>query len=134
MQNSLKQFDPKEIVLPDTTMIRDIENRVFQAIVVRCLSEVKGVVPAEGSLFAALLGREGQESVRGVEVEQEDKKRSVSVRVEVNVAYGVSIPEKAEEIQTKIAQEINRLTGLRVSQVHVIFKDLMPNPKGDVVN
>ena len=56
------------------------------------------------------------------------------MRVEVNVAYGVSIPEKAEEIQTKIAQEINRLTGLRVSQVHVIFKDLMPNPKGDVVN
>jgi uncharacterized alkaline shock family protein YloU len=125
MQTTLNQFDPKEIVLPDTVMIRDIENRVFQAIVVRCLSEIEGVAPGEGSLFASLLGREGQDCVRGVDIEQEDKKRSVAVRVEVNIAYGISIPEKAEEIQTKIAQEINRLTGLRVSRVHVIFKDLI---------
>lgn len=126
MKNPLHKIDTKELVLPDTTMVRDIENRVFQAIVVRCLSDIEGVAPAQGNLFDTLLGRDGQDSLAGVDVEQDEKSRSVHVRVEVNIAYGVSIPEKSEEIQTKIVQQISRLTGLRVAAVHVIFKNLIP--------
>jgi len=47
------------------------------------------------------------------------------VKVEVNVAYGISIPDKAEEIQARLAQEISRLTGLHVGCVHVVFKNLI---------
>jgi uncharacterized alkaline shock family protein YloU len=40
-------------------------------------------------------------------------------------AYGICIPEKADEIQLKVTQELSRLTGLHVSLVHVIFKNLI---------
>ncbi|MCB1072736.1 MAG: Asp23/Gls24 family envelope stress response protein [Chlamydiales bacterium] len=109
----------------DTVFVRDIETRVFQAIVIKCLAEIEGVALLEGTLLDNLLGREGNERIKGIHVEQDSKNHSVSIKVEVNIAHGISIPEKAEEIQTKIAAEVCQLTGLHVSVVHVVFKALI---------
>lgn len=123
-----EKLDTKELNLPDTVFIRDIESRVFQAIVLQCLSKIEGIGLLEGNLFDSLLGRE-VERVKGIHVEQDQKQHSVLVKVEINVAYGFSIPEKAEEIQTKIVEEVTRWSGLHVSSVHVIFKDLVLAPR-----
>src|SRR5690349_7174413 len=103
MYDKLKNIDAKEIELPDTVFIRDIETRVFQGIVLQVLAKIEGIGLLEGNLFDSLLGRE-IESVKGIHVEQDQKKHSVDVRVEVNVVYAVSIPEKAEEIQTRLVE------------------------------
>ena len=125
MYDQLKGMDSREIELPETTFIRDIETRVFQGIVLKALSKIQGIGLLEGNLIDSLLGRDIG-SVKGIFVEQDQKKQSVDVRVEINVVYGVSIPEKADEIQVKIAEEISRYTSLHVASVHVIFKDLVP--------
>jgi uncharacterized alkaline shock family protein YloU len=91
----------------------------------QCLAKIEGVAVLEGNLIDSLLGRDPFERVKGIFVEQDQKTHSVNVKVEVNVAYGVSIPDKADEIQTKIAHEIARLTGLHVASVHVVFKNLI---------
>ena len=130
MYDTLKNMDQREVKLPETVFIRDIETRVFQAIVVQCLSKVDGIGLLEGNFFDSLLGRE-VEHVKGIEVEQDQKKHSVNIRVEVNILYGISIPTQAEEIQSKLSEEVSRWTGLHVSSVHVIFKDLiaiLPEP------
>lgn len=124
MHDPFKQIDKKELQLPDTVFIRDIECKVFQSIIVQCLSQIEGVDTLEGNLFDSLLGH--LDKVKGVHVEQDPKNHAVSVRVEVNVAYGICIPEKAEEIQGKIIEDIGRLTNLRVHSVHIIFKNLIP--------
>ena len=124
MHNPLKQIDTKEVELPVTTFIRDIETKVFQSIVVQCLLRMDGIALVEGNLIDSLFGRETADRISGISVEQDQKSHSISVKLEVNVAYGVSIPEKAEEIQTKVTEELSRLTGLHVSLVHVIFKNL----------
>lgn len=125
MNEQFKQLDTKEIEFADTIFIRDIETRVFQAIVVKCIADIEGVALLGGNLFDNLLGREGSERIKGIHVEQDEKSHSVSIKVELNVAHGVSIPSKAEEIQTKIAAEVSQLTGLHVSCVHIIFKALI---------
>ncbi len=126
MYNSqLTQIDTKEIELPDTIFARDIESRVFQSIALHCLARIDGVGFLEGTLIDSLLGRDGPASVKGIHVEQDEKTSTVNLKVEVKVAYGVSIPEKAEEIQAKIAEDISRLTGIHVGRVHVVFKDLI---------
>ena len=124
MYDQLKNMDAREIEFPETVFIRDIETRVFQGIVLRALAKVSGIGLLEGSLFDSLLGRE-IESVKGIYVTQDQKKHSVDVRVEINIVYGVSIPEKSEQIQTLLIEEISRWTGLHVGSVHVIFKDLI---------
>ena len=110
----------------DTIFLRDIESRVFQTIVIKCLSQIEGVGFLGGTLFDHLLGREGVDRIKGIYVEQDQNNQSVSVKIEVNVAFGISIPEKGDEIQEKVAREITRLTALHVSCVHVIFKGIIP--------
>lgn len=127
-----RKVDTKEFELPETLFVRDIENRVFQGIVLQCLSRVDGVALAEGNFIDNIFDRGTLEGVKGIYVEQDSKSPTVSLKVEVNICYGYSIPEKAEEIQTLCTEEITRLTGLHVANVHVVFKNvLLDLPKKD---
>lgn len=127
MLDQFKQIDTKELDYPDTVFIRDIETRVFQAVAIKCISNIEDVSLLEGNIIDNLLGREGLERVKGIYVEQDSKNHSVSIKVELNIAYGISIPEKSEEIQSKLVQEIVKLTGLHVSCIHIVFKNLLPD-------
>lgn len=119
-------IDPKELDYVDTVFVRDIETRVFQAITVKCLSKIQGITLLEGTLFDNLLGREGVERIKGIHVEQDSKSHSVNIKIELNIAYGISIPEKSEEIQKKLVDDIIKLTGLHVASVHIVFKNVLP--------
>ena len=132
MHNPLKQIDTKELELPETVFIHDIENKVFQSIVLQSLSQINGVETLEGNLFDSLLG-DSLGGVKGIHVDQDQKHHSVNVRIEINVAYGICIPDKAEEIQNKILQDISRLTSVHVGTVHVIIRNLItPKAKPDI--
>jgi len=119
------KIDTNEIDFAETVYIRDIENRVFRSLVVRAISSIDGVAFIEGSIIDNLLSIGNLEGIKGIWVEQENKNQSVSVRLELNIAYGVAIPEKAQEVQSKITEEITKYTGLHVSSVHVIFKNIL---------
>ncbi len=125
MHSQLKHIDRKEVDLPDMVFIWDIETRVFQSIVIQCLAKIDGVALLEGNFIDHLLGRDVNERVKGIFVEQDQKHHSVQIKMEINVAYGLSIPQKAEEIQAKVAEEVSVLTGLHVGSVHVVFKNLI---------
>ena len=72
------------------------------------------------------MGRENVERVKGIQIEQDNKTHSIKIKIAVNVCYGVSIPEKAEEIQKKVIEEVTRYTGLHVATIHLIFKNVIP--------
>lgn len=120
-----KRVDTKEFELPETLFVRDVENKVFQGIVLQCLSKIDGIALVEGNFIDNILGRTALEGVKGIYIEQDNKNHSVGVKIEVNICYGYSIPEKAEEIQSLCAEEITKLTGLHVSSVHVVFKNVV---------
>lgn len=124
MYDTLKEIDSKELKLPDTIFVRDIENRVFQSLALQCLAKIEGIDLLEGGFIDTLLGRD-LERVKGIFVEQDEKSHSVNLKIEINVFYGICIPEKAEEIQNKLVEEISVLTGLHVGSVHIIFKNMV---------
>lgn len=117
------KLDVKEIEFPEAVFSCDIETRVIQVIILHCLAKIEGVSLLGGNLIDTLFGRD-IERMKGIYVEQDSKNCLVKVRVEVNVDYGVSIPEKTEEIQGRIVSEISEYTGLHVAAVHVIVKGL----------
>ncbi len=125
MHDQFERMDTKELNFPDTVFVHDTESRVFQAIAVQALAEIEGIGLIEGNLFDNLLGREGHERIKGIHVDQDQKNHSLSVKLEINVAYGVNLPSKAQEIQTMVTARISELTGLHVATVHVVFKDLV---------
>lgn len=119
-----KRVDTKEFELPETIFIRDIENKVFQSIVLQSLAQIEGISLVEGNFIDHILGR-SSEGVKGIIAEQDDKNQSINIKVEVNIIFGTNIPSKAEEIQTKITEEVTKLTGLHVASVHVVFKNVI---------
>jgi len=125
MNEKLTQVDTKELELPDTLFIRDIDSKVFQAITLQALLNIEGVSMLEGNLIDSFFGRDGPGGIKGITVEQDLKNHAVGIKVEINIAYGMALSEKAEEIQNKVALDISKLTGLHVSYVHVVFKNLI---------
>ena len=113
---------------------QEIEDRVFQAIALQCLAKIEGVSLIEGNIIDHLFGRSSTERIRGITVAQDGKTGALRIKVEVNMAYGICIPDKAKEIQYKIAEEMKALTGLSVSSVHVVFKNLiLPEPEKQLI-
>jgi uncharacterized alkaline shock family protein YloU len=125
-QVNIKRIDTKEFELPETLFVSDIDTKVFQGIALQCLSQIEGIALVEGNFIDSIFGRSSPEVGGGIQSEQDTKNHSVSIKIEVNIQYGLSIPQKAEEIQSKIVEEITRLTGLRVAAVHVVFKNIIP--------
>ena len=125
MNEKIAKVDTKEFELPQTVFSRDIETRVIQVIILYCLGKIEGVGLMGANLIDTLFGREA-ERVKGIYVEQDSKNYQIKVNIEITVAYGVCIPEKAEEIQNKIVQDITSLTGLHVASVHVVIKGISP--------
>jgi uncharacterized alkaline shock family protein YloU len=119
--------------LPDTLFVRDIETRVFQMIVVQCLATIEGISLPDNSLFGTLLSKAQPDRIRCVNVDQDAKNHSVKIRVEVNMSYGTSIPEKSEEIHTRVSEEVTKLTGVHVASVHVVVKSVVPTPAASTV-
>lgn len=107
-----------------TSFAHDIEVRVFQAIAIKCLAGIEGIGFLEGTLFDHLLGREGLERIKGIYIELDTKHQSINLKVELSIAYGLSIPKKAEEIQEKLAKDIFDFTGMNIASFHVIFKNI----------
>lgn len=114
-----------EVELAETLFVRDIENRVFEGIVLQCLMNIEGITLVEGNFIDSLFSRSAAENIKGIHAEQDSKHQTVSIKVEVNICYGFPIPEKAEEIQNLIAEQITQYTGLHVSCVHVVFKNVV---------
>ena len=88
------------------------------------LAQIEGISLVEGNFIDHILGR-SSEGVKGIIAEQDDKNQSINIKVEVNIVFGTNIPSKAEEIQTKITEEVTKLTGLHVASVHVVFKNVI---------
>lgn len=57
------KVDTKELEIAETTFIRDIENRVFQAIILQVLTKVKDITLLEGNLIDAILNRGNVEKI-----------------------------------------------------------------------
>lgn len=117
-----KNIDVKEIELPTTDFIFDIETKVLQGICYQCIKQVEGLHPLEAGLIDNLLGHE---HLKGIHIQQDSKQHAVLIKVEVGVSYGVSLPKKAEDLQMIIVKEISEMTGLHVGSCHVIFKNLV---------
>lgn len=126
IEKSNIKIDTKEFNLPETLFICDIENKVFQGIILKCLSQIDGIALTEGNFIDSLLARSHGDRISGIHCEQDSKNQSINIKIEVNILYGVPISQKASEIQTKVTEEIVRLTGIHVASVHVVFKGIAP--------
>ena len=95
-----------------------IANEVVASIAGISASEVEGVDSMAGGLAGELVGKFGAKNLsKVVKVEVADD--TAMVELAINMKYGYSIPKTCKQVQEKVMQAINSMTGLTVKQVNV---------------
>ncbi len=81
-------------------------------------NEVDGVDSMAGNITNELIGMLGMKNLsKGVKVVMEEG--TVRVDIAINVIYGYSIPKITKQVQEKVSQQIENMTGLIVPEVNV---------------
>lgn len=95
-----------------------IASDVVAAIAALAATEVDGVHSMAGNITNELIGKFGMKNLsKGVKVLMENGTVRVDMAVVVN--YGYSIPNVSGQVQEKVSQQIENMTGLVVPEVNV---------------
>ena len=103
----------------DQTEKIEISNDVIAVIAGVAVSEVQGVAGMSGG-FAGGISEvlSGKKNLaKGIKVDKNENKVKIDVNIIVN--YGVRIPDVAFDIQNKVKQSVETMTGLKVNEVNV---------------
>jgi uncharacterized alkaline shock family protein YloU len=97
-----------------------ISSEAIAQIVAETALECYGVVGMKGSLRGQLA--RARRRPRGIEIGRDDGK--VTVDLHVVVEYGLNLAEVASSVSSRVAYEVERLTGLSVRAVEVHVDDV----------
>jgi len=100
-----------------------IAEEVVSSIARIAAQEVEGISGLKGTVadgLAALLNAQKRQGVSAQLIEDQ----TIRIRLKAVVRYGYPIPEVAKRVQAKVKQEIEGMTGLRVSAVDVYVQEI----------
>ena len=109
MQENREEFVPRGEVEEGKI---SISKEVITSIAGLAAAEVEGLAPPKGGEFPR-----GENVKRFVETEVGEGEVKVSIKVAVK--YGYPVKDVAQRLQEKVKNEVERMTGLRVSAVNV---------------
>ena len=114
-----KEQEPKEYVMEKRgTGEVKIASDVVAIIAALAVTETEGVSSMAGNITNELIGKFGMKNLsKGVKVTMEDG--LVHVDIMLNVKYGYSIKSVSEQVQNRVSQQIETMTGLVVPEVNV---------------
>ena len=123
-----KNTDHKDAVIPEESndfgAIR-LASGVIATIVRRAACSIPGVIRISGnSLVDNIAEFVGSRRVLDRSIQIEINRSTVAVTLSINICYGVSLPKIAAEVQRAVSNQIQELTGLDVSQVNVIIREM----------
>jgi uncharacterized alkaline shock family protein YloU len=100
-----------------------IAEEVVSSIASIAAQEVEGLSGLKGTVADGLAALLSGEKRRGVAA-QLSADQSIRIRLKAVIQYGYPIHEVAQKVQAKVKQEIEGMTGLRVSAVDVYVQEL----------
>lgn len=100
-----------------------ISEQVVAVIAGIAATEVEGVESLVGNITNEIVAKMGIQNLsRGIRLKMVDD--TVFIQITVNIMYGYSILDISRNIQEKVSQAIENMTGLSVAEVNVIVSDV----------
>lgn len=106
-----------------------IADEVVAVIAGLAATEVEGVAKMSGNITNEIVSMLGMKTLsKGVKVHVKDE--DVDVRLSLLLDYGVSIPDTCSEVQERVKNAIETMTGLHVTDVNVRIAGIMMEEEG----
>lgn len=103
-----------------------IADEVIAVIAGLASTEVDGVAKMSGNITNEIVSKLGMKNLsRGVKVEINGEE--VEVKLSLVLYYGVNIPKTSQEVQDKVKNAIETMTGLTVTSVNVRIAGVQMN-------
>lgn len=107
----------------DMGMVR-LDEEVIASIASITIGEIEGVADTVGGVSYSLTGMLGKKNgAKGVRVDTGDE--GISININITVKYGHSIPELARHVQQRISEEVQKMTGMKVSAVDIFVQGIV---------
>ncbi len=111
-----------------------IHENVIASIARKAACSVNGVIRIAGSPLvdniAEIIGNR-KIGDRSIAIEINGDK--VAIEVKLNISYGSHLPTVAANVQSAIMQEVEKMTGMTVTNVNVIVQDLDTEEREDEI-
>lgn len=123
----------KEKALEVESVVSDdivISPEVIASIAGVAISKIKDAETTKGPFFDSIpdILKSKEKKSKGIKVEI--KGEYVNIFVNILVSYGVRIPDVAFEVQKKVKENVENMTGLEVKEVNVNIQGLKNMKKG----
>ena len=130
-----KKTEYTEAVVPQSGtpkgMIR-ISRETLSGIVRRIVCSVDGVTRLTGSSLVDNIAEfVGSRKVLDRAIQIEIGPDGIVIDLSINIRYGVSLPETAANVQRTVSGRLEEMTGLKVSQVNVVIREMEDVPEED---
>lgn len=118
----MEEKNKEEVVQEEVKEIEEngikIADDVIATIAGKSALEVKGVYSTAGGFAGGISEILGKKSyTKGIKVDNTEK--GLKIDVNIIVEYGARIPDVAYEIQNKVKNSIENMTGLKIEEVNV---------------
>ena len=105
-----------------------IADEVIAVIASIAATEVEGVAKMSGNITSEIAGMVGMKNLsKGVKVKVVDEE-FVEITLSLIMDYGVSIPKVSAEVQDRVKNAIETMTGLDVSEVNIRIGGIQMQP------
>ena len=103
-----------------------IANEVVAAIAALAATEIQGVASLSGGMTHDQIARHGSKNLnKGVNVSLKDKQ--VTAELSLNIDFGSSVPEVTSNVQERVRNAIENMTGLTVTDVRITVAGISMN-------
>lgn len=118
----MEEKNKDEVIMEEVKEIEEngikIADDVIATIAGKSALEVKGVYSMAGGFAGGISEVFGKKSyTKGIKVDNTEK--GLKIDVNIIVEYGSRIPDVAYEIQNKVKNSIENMTGLKIEEVNV---------------
>lgn len=115
-----REIDKNAVVLKDDGSVGSVQiaDDVVAMIASLAATEIKGVSAMAGNITNELMSKVGMKKLtKGVKVDVQDN--NVTVDLAVTMEYGYNIPATCQQVQVKVKNAIENMTGLTCSDVNI---------------
>lgn len=116
--------EKRSLIIKDGVSITDEVVAIISGL---AATEVEGVYALSGGLTHEIIDKSGISKLsKGIKLHIDDEK-SLSIKLSIEICFGYDMPEVCQQVQEKVKNSIENMTGLAVNTIDINISSIIVN-------